>query len=146
MTPLELKELLSEIKSEIPEINRTISLIDDSDLADFAADMSTSDNMSLVGIIPSYQHSGEIGKFKMLPIFQLQVIEKTDYSALNNDEFVLLYQRTLVVIEKVRDFLIDKVEDGCYPTLSNLDITGLVIDPVKKVSQCNGWALDIITE
>lgn len=146
MTPIELKELLSEIKSDIPEIKKTISLIDDSDLADFVAEMSSSDNMALVGVIPSYQHSGEIGAFKILPVFQLQIIEKTDYSALDNDQYVMLYERTLQVIFKVRDFILDKIEEGCYPLLSDLDVTGLVIDPIKKRAQCNGWTLDVITD
>lgn len=145
MTPLELKEMLSEIKSEIPEIKRTISLIDDSDLSEFASDMITSE-MALVGVIPSYEHVGKIGAFKTLPIFQLDIVEKTDYSAINNDEFVALYERTLKIMFKVRDFVLEKIEDGCYPMLSNIDVTSMTIDPIKKKAQCNGWSMDILTD
>jgi hypothetical protein len=145
MTPIELKEMLSEIKSEIPEITSTICLIDDSDLSDFAGDL-TPNNMALVGVIPSYEHLGKIGAFKTLPIFQLDIIEKTDYSAINNDEFVALYERTLKVLFKVRDFVLEKIEDGCYPMLSNIDVTSMTIDPIKKKSQCNGWSMDVLTE
>lgn len=145
MTPIELKEMLSEIKSEIPEITTTICLIDDSDLSDFAGDL-VSNNMALVGVIPSYEHLGKIGSFKTLPIFQLDIIEKTDYSAINNDEFVALYERTLKVLFKVRDFVLEKIEEGCYPMLSNIDVTSMTIDPIKKKSQCNGWSMDILTE
>lgn len=145
MTPLQLKEMLSEIRSEIPEIKNTICLIDDSDLSDFAGDLETN-KMVLVGVIPSYEHLGNIGSFKTLPIFQLDIIEKTDYSAINNDEFVALYERTLKVLFKVRDFVLEKIEDGCYPILSNIDVASMTIDPIKKKSQCNGWSMDILTE
>ena len=145
MTPIELKEMLAEIKSEIPEIMKTISLIDDSDLSDFAAEMMTSE-MVLVGVIPSYEHVGKIGAFKTLPIFQLDIVEKTDYSAINNDEYVALYDRTLRIMFKVRNFVLEKIEEGCYPMLSNIDVTSMTIDPVKKKAQCNGWSMDILTE
>lgn len=145
MTPIELNEMLSEIKFEIPEIKNTICLIDDSDLSDFAGDLETN-KMALVGVIPSYEHLGNIGSFKTLPIFQLDIIEKTDYSAINNDEFVALYERTLKVIFKVRDFVLEKIEDGCYPMLSNVDVASITIDPIKKKSQCNGWSMDVLTE
>lgn len=146
MRPIELKEMLSEIKSENPEINRCITLVDDSDLSDFIADVSSSDNMLLIGVIPSYGHKGKISNFRMLPVFQLQILEKTDYSAINNDDFVLLYERTLLVAEKVRDFVLDKMEDGCYPMLSGLDMSNVDIDPVRGKSSCNGWTIDFFTE
>ncbi|MHA7822469.1 hypothetical protein ACVVIH_06875 [Chryseobacterium arthrosphaerae] len=146
MRPLELKEMLSEIKSENSEINRCITLVDDSDLADFMSDVSPSNNMLLVGVIPSYGHKGNISSFKMLPVFQLQVLEKTDYSALNNDAFVLLFERTLIVAEKVRDFVFDKIEDGCYPMLSGLSLGNIEIDPVRAKTSCNGWSIDFFTE
>lgn len=146
MRPLELKEMLSEIKSENSEINKTITLVDDSDLADFVSEVSTSDNMLLIGVIPSYGHKGKISAFRMLPVFQLQILEKTDYSAINNDDFVLLYERTLIVTEKVRDFVLDKMEDGCYPMLSGLDMSNVDIDPVRGKTSCNGWTIDFFTE
>jgi hypothetical protein len=144
MTPLELKELLSEIKSGIPEIKRTISLIDDSDLSDFTENLVSSE-MALIGVIPSYGHRGKIGAYRTVPVFQLDIIEKTDYSAIDNDQYVQLYERTLKIMFQVRDFLLEKVEEGCYPMLSNIDVTSLEIDPIKKKSQCNGWSMDILT-
>lgn len=146
MRPIELKEMLSEIKSENAEINRCITLVDDSDLADFVSEVSTTDNMLLVGVIPSYGHKGKISSFKMLPVFQIQILEKTDYSAINNDDFVLLYERTLIVTEKVRDFILDKMEEGCYPMLSGLDMSNVDIDPVRGKASCNGWTIDFFTE
>lgn len=144
MTPIELKAMLSELKAEIPEIERTICLVDDSDLADFTENLSTSE-MALVGVIPSYGHLGEISKFRTVPVFQLDIIEKTDYSALDNDQYVMLFERTLKILFRVRDLLLAKMEDGCYPMLSNIEVTSLQIDPIKNKSQCNGWSMDILT-
>lgn len=146
MTPLELKELLSEIKSEIPEINTAKTVVDDADITRFVGDLNTDHNMVLIGAIPSYSHKGKISAFQMLPVFTLFVMEKCDYSSISNDEYIVLLDRTFAVMVKVRDFLLEKIEDGCYELLNGLDVTAMEIDPAKHKADLNGWSMDIITE
>lgn len=146
MRPLELKEFLAEIKSEISEIKKIKVVSDDADITKFVGDIGTEHNMILIGAVPSYGHKGKISAFQMLPTFSLFVMEKCDYSAITDDEYIALLDRTLVVMEKVRDFLLEKIEDGCYPLLNGLGVTSMDIDPAKHKADLNGWCMDILTE
>ena len=146
MTPIELKEFLVEVKSVFPEIKKTIGVADESDLAKFTGDLNTEHNMILVGVVPSIGHKGHIGAYKETPVFQLMVFEKTDYSAIDNDQYLELLQRTLLVMQKIRDYILGKVEDGCYPFLKGVNIDGLEIDAAKHLLNLNGYSMDILTE
>lgn len=146
MTPLELKEFLVELKSEHSEIKKTIVVADEADLSKFTGDIGSEDNMILVGVVPSMSHSGNIGSYKETPVFQIMVFEKTDYSAIDNDGYLELLQRTFLVMRKIRDYILGKVEEGCYPFFKSLSIDGLEIDAAKHILNLNGYSMDILTE
>ncbi len=144
MSPKELQELLIEIKSEIPEINSTWLVVDDSQLGNTLENKSLSDNAYLIGVMPNY---GTLAKnqdnYKETITSQLLILEKTDYSELTQDEFIAVFERTYQIMRKVKLLLISKMEERCYSQLYNLDVDALDAFPVWKKSQCNGWSLDL---
>ena len=143
MSPIEFRELLAEIKAEIPEINTTIPVIDDSQLVSNLEKRKKSDNLLLVGVLPSYGSEGNnTDHVRQTTMCQLMILEKTDYSNLTADEFWLLFERCYQAIKKVREIIVRKAGEECLPYLVNIDVNGLGIDPVWKKAECNGYSFD----
>lgn len=146
MSPKEYNEFLQELKSEIEGINKAWLVVDDSQLGNTLERRSAEDNAFLVGVLPSYGTNGKRDAVKDTLVSQLLIIEKTDYSELTEEEFVNIFERTYQLAKKVRNFLIEKMESGCYISFANLDIDGIEIVPIWKKSQCNGWSVEFSLE
>lgn len=143
MSPLEFRELLNEIKAEIPEIKTIIPVIDDSQLVNTLEKRKKEDNLLLVGVLPSHGTTGSnTDNVKETTVGQLMILEKTDYSSLTSDEFWLMFERCYQAIKKVREILIRKATEDCLPYLTNLDVNALNIDPEWRKGECNGYSLD----
>lgn len=144
MSPFELRELLAELKAQFPEIKKTIGVVDDSMLANKTSEIDKDSNFILVGVLPNYTTSGRNGdNVKETPISQLLLLEKTDYSNITDDEFWEIFQRTYLVMEKIKDWIIGQIEEGCLDYLRHLDINALDSDAVWKKAECNGYSLDL---
>lgn len=146
MSPKQLKELLSEIKSSVPGINAAFPVVDDSQLATKIENKSTFDNIMLIGVLPQYGRNGvNVDSSKRDLAGMLLIVEKTDYSDLSDDDFIDLYERTFVVAEAVEKHLLNNASEGCYSTLSFLDVNSIIIRPVWKKAGCNGYSLEFDT-
>lgn len=143
MSPLELKELLAEIKAELPVINRTKGVVNDSMLGNCLENHSRDDNQLLIGVLPSY---GSIGKdtdnVRQTAICQLMILEKTAYGDLTDDQFWSIFERTYQTAKKVKEILIRKAGEDCLPHFVNIDVNGLDINPIWGLAECNGYSID----
>lgn len=143
MDPLSLKNLLDRLQNDIPEINKNWIVVNDSHLGNSLQDLELADNLFLVGMLPSYDTSGnDADNFRTETYGQLILVEKTDYSEFTPEMFIDVFQRTFMVVEKIRDLLCDYSGSGCEASLFQLDVTSLKMEPVYKLSQCNGWTLE----
>lgn len=144
MSPFELRELLVEIKNQFPEINKTFGVVDDSMLANKTSILKKEDNIILVGVLPNYSTSGKNSdNYVETPVTQLLFLEKSDYSDMTDDQFWELFQRTYTIMKKVKNWLIEKIEDGCFESIRFLDLNSLDGSAVWKKAECNGYSLDI---
>lgn len=143
MEPLSLKNILDRLQRDVPEINKNWIVVNDSHLGNSLQDMELKDNLFLVGLLPSYDTNGsDVDNYKTATFGQLILVEKTDYSELSPEMFIDVFQRTFKVIEKIRDLLCEYASSGCEAGLFQLDISSLKMDPIYKLSQCNGWSLE----
>lgn len=146
MSPKQFKELLAELKAAVGAINSTMTVVDDSQLATRMQNKSTLDNIILVGVLPEYGHSGaNVDSYKQNMTGQLLIVEKTDYSDLDDDQFIDLFERCYQAAEEVKKKLLALASTGCYPMLMMLDINSLDIYPVWKKAECNGYSIDLQT-
>lgn len=146
MGPLNLKNLLTHLNTEIDEINKDWIVINDSHVGQILSEVSTNENIFLIGLLPNYDTQGQDSdNFRTVAFSQLLILEKTDYSDLNQEQFLEVFQRTFAVTEQIRDLLIEySAEKQCqFPYLMQLDINSLRMEPIYKLSQCNGWSLEI---
>lgn len=146
MGPLNLKNLLTHLNGEIDQINKNWIVINDSHVGQVLSEVGTEENMFLIGLLPNYDTAGQDSdNFRTVAFGQILVLEKTDYSDLNQEQFMDVFQRTFAVTEQIRDLLIEySAEKQCqFPYLMQLDINSLRMEPIYKLSQCNGWALEL---
>ncbi|MFC4688656.1 hypothetical protein ACFO4P_17070 [Epilithonimonas pallida] len=144
MSPFELREFLAELKSETNGINKTISAVNDSVLAKKVGSISPEQNMILVGVLPSYGSNGQnVDNVRTVPITQLMVLEKCDYSGMTEDQEWEMFQRTFLAITEIKETIVQKVSEDCPNYLINIDVNSLNIDPVWGKAECCGWSMDI---
>lgn len=147
MSPIEFRELLTEIKAEIPEIKTIIPVINDSQLVNSLEKIRKEQNLILVGVLPSHGTTGSnTDNVKPTTVGQIIILEKCDYSSMTQDEFWLVFERCYQAVTGVREILIRKAMEDCLPYLTGLDVNSLNIDPEWKKGECNGYsfAFDIM--
>lgn len=147
---LRLKEYLAECKASIEAINSTMLVVDDSQIVDKMASRQDKDNQILVAVIPEFDSAPSTSEDAIQDnnFLAFLVLEKTNYSALNDDKEILIWERTQKTIELLRQkLLLDSDPDegsGTCPEMQFLDVTSIKIQPVWKLAQCNGWILTAI--
>ena len=143
MSPNELRELLAEMKAEVPEINSAWGVIDDTHLGNTLENKSKDDNIFLVGVLPSYGSEGDsVDNVKQNTICQFLVVEKTAYGELTPDQFWDVFEKTYQAIEKIKEIILRKASEDCLPYLFNINVNSINIDPVRHKAECNGYSLD----
>ncbi len=144
MSPFELRELLAEIKTGTTGINKSFPVVDDSMLANKVSEIGNDDNMILVGVLPSYGSAGQnVDNVRTVPVTQLMILEKCDYSGLTEDQFWEVYERTFQTMQRVKDLLVEKVSDDCPTYLMNINVNSLDMNPVWGYVECCGWTMDL---
>lgn len=147
MSPLQLKALLEEIKNAIPGINKSWTVVDDSQLSKKISDCDDEDNMLLVGVLPNYGTTGaNADSYRDTTQSMIMVLEKTDYSDLDDDEFIDLFERTFQVARAVRNYILEISSEGCNSALRNIFVDSLTIEPIWKKADCNGWSINFDIE
>ena len=145
MDPLSLQNLLSHFDNEIDTINKNWMVIDENHVVKDLSEISTDENILLIGLMPNYGTDAENSDNVLDKSFsQFLILEKTDYSELNRQQFLDIFQRTFLVAKEIKDRLIEYSADKqCeFPYLMQLDINSLKMEPIYKLAQCNGWALE----
>lgn len=143
MSPNELRELLAEMKAEVPEINSAWGVIDDTHLGKTLESKSKDDNIFLVGVLPSYGSEGtSADNVKQNTACQFLILEKTSYSELTSDQFWEVFEKTYQAVEKIKKIILRKASEECLPYLYNIDVNSINIDPVRHKAECNGYSID----
>ena len=143
MSPLQFKQLLENIKNQIPEINKSWVVVDDSQLTSTLGEVEREDNILLVGVLPNYGTRGaNADSYGDTTYGLIFVLEKTDYSELTYDEFIDLFERTYQTTKKVRNLMLYFAVNSCSSFLRNIYVDSLGISPEWKKAGCNGWSLE----
>jgi len=145
MDPLNLKNFLIHLQSQFTEINRNWMVVNETHVGNILSEVSQEENAFLIGVLPTYDTDGESSdNYRTVAYGQFLIVEKTDYSNLDQEQFLDVFQRTFKITEQIRDLIIRySAEKQCaFPFLMEIDINSLKMDPVYKLYQCNGWSLE----
>lgn len=145
MTPVQLNNLLTEIKNNISAIKKTYAVVDDSQLVNYLQELYSSDNQILLGVFPDFGFTGNVSGYRKTSVQMMMILEKADYSTLTYEEYIALFERTYQTAEAIVRFLINKSEMGCSSLLEHIDVGGITIEPIWKKADCNGWSINFET-
>lgn len=142
MSPLQLNNLLKELKTRVPGIGATWMVVDDSQLTKNLGERTSEENTFLVGALPNYGTTGDHADAVRETVRGfLLIVDKTDYSELPYEDFVSSFETTYQKAKAVKEAMLAMVSEGCNPALRNLDVNSLQMEPEWKNAQCNGWNL-----
>lgn len=141
-------ELCEALRNENNQklFNFTTMIIDDSELANVLKERVPEDNTFLISVMPDYTMKGDQDNTNWENILQFFILDKTDYSDHDRDEFLAVFVQTQIKAQAfVYQLLEDKANiDGVFcGFLSWLKEDSISVRPVWKMNGCNGWTVTI---
>ena len=142
-----LKQFTAEMQGKISGINKSIVLLDDSELTNILKELKLTENCILIAIMPQYPVKGNDDAIKWVNQLQFMILKKSaDRDFKNHDEYLDMFQQTqLLMKEFVNILLMEKTGDNgdLCGLLNELVEQSILVYPVWRKAQCNGWALEI---
>jgi hypothetical protein len=129
--------------------NFTDMIIDTTELSKVLKERVEEDNTFLISVMPDYDMNGEQDNSKWENMLQFFILDKTDYSEHDRDEFLNIFVKTQI---KTRAFVDKLLEDKTNSEgifcgfLSWLKEDSISVKPVWKMNECNGWTVTINLE
>lgn len=121
-------------------------IVDDSELSKVLKERVSEDNTFLIAVVPEFNMKGEEDASKWENVLQFFILDKTDYSENDRDEYLNIFAQTQAKAQAfVEKLLEDKTNlDGLFcGFLSWLDENSIRVYPVWKKDSCNGWSIEI---
>lgn len=139
-----LRTFTAEVLAEIPEFNKQLIVIDDSQLSKFMSDISEDDNLIFVAVIPSHKMNGNNSDDAMpLDLMLFMVLNKFDRqdgqeAFLNSMELCQLATKKLIdkMIANKRD------ETKMCGIMKFLQVQSISVDPVWELLGCDGYEIN----
>ncbi|KFF26862.1 hypothetical protein [Chryseobacterium vrystaatense] len=145
--PNTLREIVAEMRTDLPEVKSVKFVVDDDELAAELKDHSVTDNMILVVVLPSFNGFGKEDESGMRSFLQFFLMEKVDTKTFKTqDQYIDLFQRILVVVKKFLRKLFSSDDENRNCLAMTLDYSSLKVNALTKKSQCNGWMIEVDEE
>ena len=141
---LQLQQYLDVVKEAIPAINTTRLVIDDSQIVEIMRDIKESENLILLGIVPSHAVSGQdIDDMRSKDMLAFLVLKKVDRKV-KHSEFIDNLHSCQKAIREVEFKLLNDYADieNCSSFLRQLIHSSITIDPVWGLAGTDGYEIN----
>lgn len=121
-------------------------IINESQLAKILKERKEEDNTFLIAVMPEFNMKGDEDRAKWENILQFFILDKTDYSENDHDEYIDIFVQTQAKAQAFVNKLVDDKanHNGMFCSfLSWLDENSIRVYPVWNMNGCNGWAVEI---
>lgn len=141
---LELEQYLDEIKEAVPAIKTTYLVIDDSQIIEIVKDIRESDNLILLGIVPSHSVSGSnVDNLRSKDIMAFLVVKKADRKIKHSDFIANLYSCQQAIRAVELKMLSDMAnDDNCGSLMRQLEVTSIDINPIYYLAGTDGYEIN----
>lgn len=141
---LQFRNYLEHLKETVDGINSVHLAIDDSQIADFVKDMKQSDNLVLVGIIPSHQaQAADEHSLMNKDLVALLVLRKADRKLRHNEFIEALHSCQLAAKAIELQLLHDMYSyNGGCSFLQMLEPGSINIDPLYALAGTDGYEIN----
>lgn len=138
-----LREAISEICSNIPEIRNIKTVSTDDRFVKRLEEHRLIDNTMLVIVVPEYKgfkKVEEVGGYDSY--LQFFFLDKIDYKTTEPED---VQQRLQPLVQDFLQYFGEHQTGGCY-TFGNVDQNDVYIRPVTNKAGCCGWEVQIMDE
>lgn len=121
-------------------------IINESQLAKILKERKEEDNTFLIAVMPEFNMKGDEDRAKWENLLQFFILDKTDYSENDHDEYIDIFVQTQAKAQALVNKLVgDKANhNGMFCSfLSWLDENSIRVYPVWNMNGCNGWSVEI---
>lgn len=140
MTIAEIRAILPTMQAEIPSINFSELIIDDSQLTEFLQKRNKDDNNMLFFIIP--EHSTKGSDDSIISITNCQILIMNKYSGkINHEQFLDVMQSTEDASFAVRNWMLAHKANYPCGLFAKLVDSSCLITTVYNFVSCNGHSL-----
>lgn len=141
-----VEEFGEYIKTKISEINKFFFIVDDSDLVKMLGDVKQTDNLLLIGFIPSHNNEGtsadNVTVDNHLVWLILHKYNKNEGYKVMLDNL----KTSQKVAKKINQLMLLATEDnGDCPKFHGIVTNSISIDPVTGLAGCDGWEINFKT-
>lgn len=137
-----LKQYLPTLAAAIPEVKRHEMAVTKDDIVKFMKSHEEGDNMLLIAIVPEHGVSGGENSAKWTNSGGFFVLEKTDYSELEDGGYLNIFERVQEVVEKLINKLLEDKAAVAGPMcgfLADLEEESIAASPIEALESCNGY-------
>lgn len=138
----QLEAYSARIHSLIPAIKRNEVAVTADDLAEFLNTHKKEDNILMLALVPHHGMGGSADAAQWSNTCGFFFLVKTDYK-IKRDEYINIFKETQAVARAfVEQLVIDKADNYGCGMFAQLEEGSISADPVKALSQCNGFYVE----
>lgn len=147
-----LREYVAQVSAELKDdagvklFNYTTVILDNMELNNVLKERKKNENSFLIVVMPQFDMSGTEDNAKWDNSLMFFILDKTDYSETNRDQYIGIFEATQLKAKAfIGKLLNDKSErSGMFCNfLTWLKEDSITVKPVWKVSSCNGWSIEL---
>lgn len=141
-----LREFVAEAVASIEDIKSGKVVVTKEEISRFMREHDRSDNTLLIGIVPEHDVSGSSDNFKTENSLGFYLLDKTDYSADDQDGFLDIFAKVQETAYEFVSFILEQNENGSSAIcglFQYLDDVSFPITPIKGLEGCNGYFVGI---
>ena len=138
-----LKDFLNAAKAGIPAVRETFRVVGDADVADFAADVNSSDpGVILVGTLPSFALMfKDLDNYRHGNKMMFFILKKMDARG-GNEAFLKLFDDTGAVVMDFEKWLFKQSQQfPCPAIFKDIDFRSFSADPVRDYYNLCGYVI-----
>lgn len=147
----QILDFISQAKTEIPAINFTDLVADDSELVSILKDRKETENHYLIGVIPDYNLQGNENTLKWNNKLMFMVLSKASSRSITKAERNTIIGETQETAKALVYFLLEKKsgDNGDFCGIMNEVVEeSIAMSVVWEKAQCHGWIveMDLLTK
>ncbi|MBO2546120.1 hypothetical protein J0871_17015 [Salegentibacter sp. BDJ18] len=140
----ELRQYVTDTDEALPEVNFSKVVVVKEELAKFLSGVRVTDNQIMIAVMPDARTTGnDVDALKLRNSLGFFFLEKTDYSATRQDEWLDVFERTQATALKFFNKVLDDSIDGPCGFVRDLVVSNISINPESNLLGCNGWSVEL---
>lgn len=140
----ELKQYVKDTEQALEAVNFARVVVVKDELTTFLSKIRPTDNQIMIAVMPDASTRGnDVDKLKLRNSLGFFFLEKTDYGATRQDDWLDVFSRTQETALAFFNKVLDDSIDGPCGFIRDLVVSNISINPESNLVGCNGWSVEL---